>query len=124
MMGLDISWSSFHIVEVMSQAWFGHKRIGYLGAALSFAPTTEVILLTTHLFRKSFTQTGLSENSEITEGKQYETGAALTCLSNIVTPDLAQDLLSVCQRRCVGCCVALFVCFCFLFAFLLLMLLL
>ena len=63
MIGYDISWASFNIVEVMSAPWFGHKRIGYLAASLCFTKDTDVILLTTHLFRKGFTQptsTGLS----------------------------------------------------------------
>jgi AP-3 complex subunit delta len=30
MIGYDISWASFAVVEVMSQPRFGHKRIGFL----------------------------------------------------------------------------------------------
>jgi hypothetical protein len=52
MIGYDISWCAFHIVEVMSIPWFGYKRIGYLSASLTFNKNTDVILLTTHLFRK------------------------------------------------------------------------
>lgn len=32
MLGYDVSWASFAIIEVMSQHRFGHKRIGYLAA--------------------------------------------------------------------------------------------
>lgn len=32
MVGYNVSWASFSIVEVMSQARFAHKRIGYLAA--------------------------------------------------------------------------------------------
>lgn len=32
MIGYNVSWASFAIVEVMSQAKFDHKRIGYLAA--------------------------------------------------------------------------------------------
>ena len=32
MIGYNVSWASFGIVEVMSQARFAHKRIGYLAA--------------------------------------------------------------------------------------------
>ena len=28
MMGYDMSWADFHVVEVMSQARFAHKRVG------------------------------------------------------------------------------------------------
>jgi AP-3 complex subunit delta-1 len=93
MIGFDMSWASFRVIEVMSASWFGHKRVGYLAAALSFTPQTDVILLATHLFRKAFTQ-NVSMDSATTEGLKYETGAALSCLANICTPDLAQDLLS------------------------------
>lgn len=97
MIGYDISWSAFHIIELMSAAWFGHKRIGYLGASLSFTKDTDVILLTTHLFRKGFNSSqggGPTNASMAVEGFQYETGAAISCLANIVTPDLAEGLLA------------------------------
>jgi len=93
MLGHDMSWASFRIIEVMSSANFTHKRIGYLAAALSFTKDTDVILLTTHLFRKGFTQ-NVSGDSSITDGLQYEIGAAIGCLANIATPGLAEDLLS------------------------------
>ena len=32
MLGYNISWASFGIVEVMSQSRFAHKRIGYQAA--------------------------------------------------------------------------------------------
>lgn len=32
MLGYNVSWASFAIVEVMSQPRFAHKRIGYLAA--------------------------------------------------------------------------------------------
>lgn len=32
MIGYNISWAAFSIIEVMSQQRFGHKRIGYLAA--------------------------------------------------------------------------------------------
>lgn len=118
MIGYDISWSSFHIVELMSASWFGHKRVAYLAAALTFTQNTDVLVLTTHLFRKSFNSSGagpaaqpisptgfaaltgggsMSANilsAALAEGMQYEAGAALSCLACIVTPDLAEQLLS------------------------------
>ncbi|EGG24223.1 delta adaptin [Cavenderia fasciculata] len=81
MLGYDISWASFNIVEVMSSAKFSSKRIGYLAASQSFHEGTEVITLATNQIRKDF----LSNN-------QYEAYLALNCLSNICTPDLARDL--------------------------------
>ena len=32
MIGYNIGWAAFAILEVMSQSRFGHKRIGYLAA--------------------------------------------------------------------------------------------
>lgn len=82
MMGYDVSWAAFAIVETMSQARFAHKRIGYLAACQCFSESTDVVLLTTNLLKKEFQSTS-----------QYEVGLALNCLANIVTRDLARDLL-------------------------------
>ena len=82
MMGYDVSWASFAIVETMSQARFAHKRIGYLAACQCFSESTDVVLLTTNLLKKEFQSTS-----------QYEVGLAINCLANIVTKDLARDLL-------------------------------
>lgn len=81
MLGYDISWAAFPIVEIMASTRFGQKRSGYLAASLSFHDGTEVAMLCTNLLRKDFT----SANA-------YEAGAALSCLSSIATPDLARDL--------------------------------
>ena len=85
MIGYNVSWASFAIVEVMSQPRFAHKRMGYLAANQSFTETTDVILLTTNLFKKEFA----SMNSN-----QYEIGLAINCLANIATKDLARDCIS------------------------------
>lgn len=85
MLGYNISWASFAIVEVMSQSRFAHKRVGYLAANQSFTEHTDVILLTTNLFKKEF-----SSNSS---SNQYEIGLAINCLANIATKDLARDCL-------------------------------
>eukprot|EP01006_Ploeotia_vitrea_P054875 TRINITY_DN67928_c5_g3_i4.p1 TRINITY_DN67928_c5_g3~~TRINITY_DN67928_c5_g3_i4.p1 ORF type:complete len:1320 (+),score=806.53 TRINITY_DN67928_c5_g3_i4:31-3960(+) len=92
MMGYDMSWASFKIVEVMSLPWYGHRRAAYLGASQCFTKDTDVILLTTHLFRKAFTQQ-MANTGSFVEGAQYETGAAISCLASICTRDLAEDLL-------------------------------
>ena len=49
---VNISWSAFNIIEVMSQPKFTHKRIAYLAAAQSFNDYTEVSMLSTALFKK------------------------------------------------------------------------
>jgi AP-3 complex subunit delta-1 len=82
MMGYDMSWASFAVVEVMSSPRFAHKRIGCLAACQTFTAATDVVLLTTNLLKKEFQ----SPN-------QYEVGLAINCLANIVTRDLARDLI-------------------------------
>jgi len=52
MLGYDMSWAAFNVVEVMSQSKFTAKRIGYLGASQSFHEGTDVIILTQALFKK------------------------------------------------------------------------
>jgi len=86
MIGYNISWAAFAIIEVMSQPRFGHRRIGYLAANQSFDENTDVILLTTNLFKKEFT--GASNPT------QYEVGIAINSLANIATRDLARDCIS------------------------------
>ena len=54
MMGYDMSWAAFAVVEVMSSSRFAHKRIGYLAACQTFTETTDVVLLTTNLLKKEF----------------------------------------------------------------------
>lgn len=52
MMGHDMSWASFNVLEVMSSAKYQQKRIGYLAAVQSFRPDTEVLMLATNLIKK------------------------------------------------------------------------
>ena len=42
MLGYDISWAGFNIIEVMSSSKFTYKRIGYLAASQSFHMDSEV----------------------------------------------------------------------------------
>eukprot|EP01114_Cavostelium_apophysatum_P002110 TRINITY_DN1183_c0_g1_i5.p1 TRINITY_DN1183_c0_g1~~TRINITY_DN1183_c0_g1_i5.p1 ORF type:complete len:1154 (-),score=375.58 TRINITY_DN1183_c0_g1_i5:267-3728(-) len=81
MVGVDISWASFNVIEVMTQQKFTAKRIGYLAACQSFHEGTEVITLATNLIRK-----------DMTSANVWESGLAINCLANICTPDLARDL--------------------------------
>jgi len=83
MLGYDMSWANFHVVEVMAMPKFAHKRIGFFSAAHSFTQNTEVLLLTTNLFKKDF----FSVNPLVV-------GMALNCLSNICNADLAADCIS------------------------------
>jgi len=83
MMGYDMSWCCFAVVEVLSQPRFAHKRIGSLAASQMFTQTTDVVLLVTNMLKNEFKAKS-----------PYEVGLAITCLSNIATPDLSRDLLS------------------------------
>ncbi|BFY99699.1 hypothetical protein BsWGS_02740 [Bradybaena similaris] len=81
MLGYDISWAAFNIIEVMSSTKFTFKRIGYLAASQSFHEETDVLMLTTNMIRKDMS----SQN-------MYDSGVALNGLSCFITPDLARDL--------------------------------
>lgn len=52
MVGYDMSWASFHVLEVMSSPKYHQKRVGYLGAVQTFRPDTEVLMLATNLLKK------------------------------------------------------------------------
>lgn len=52
MMGYDMSWASFNVVEVMSSSRIHLKSIGYLGAVQSFKEDTDVLMLTTNTLKK------------------------------------------------------------------------
>jgi AP-3 complex subunit delta len=52
MMGHDMSWASFNVLEVMSSPKHHQKKIGYLGAVQSFRPDTDVLMLATNLLKK------------------------------------------------------------------------
>ncbi|CAL8097067.1 unnamed protein product [Calicophoron daubneyi] len=81
MLGYDVSWAVFNIVEVMSCPRFGAKRLGYLAASQIFGPKTDVLMLTTNLIRK-----------DLSKGNIYDTGAAISGLACFITPDLAMNL--------------------------------
>lgn len=90
MMGYSMSYASFATIEVMSSPRFAHKRVGYLAASQGFTQDTEVILLCTNLLKKELRgAVGVTNMQGV-----YEAGLAINCISNIVTEDLARDLLS------------------------------
>ncbi|KAL9619614.1 MAG: hypothetical protein Q9160_005801 [Pyrenula sp. 1 TL-2023] len=83
MFGYDMSWASFNVLEVMSSAKYGHKRVGYLGAVQSFRPDTEVLMLATNLLKKDITSPQIPTLS-----------LPLLTLPHIITSSLALSLLS------------------------------
>lgn len=81
MLGYDISWAGFNIIEVMSSSKFTYKRIGYLASSQCFHCNTELLMLTTNMIRKDL-------NSQ----NQYDAGLALSALACFISADLARDL--------------------------------
>jgi AP-3 complex subunit delta len=83
MMGHDMSWASFHVLEVMSSPKYHQKRIGYLGAVQSFRSDTEVLMLATNLLKKDLTSAQIPTMS-----------LPISTLPHIITPSLALSVLS------------------------------
>jgi len=83
MLGYDMSWATFAVVEVMSHNRFAVKRPGYLASSISFCETTDVGLLTINLFKKDFGSKS-----------QYECGLALSCLSSICSAEISRDIMT------------------------------
>ncbi|KAI0783126.1 Adaptor protein complex AP-3 delta subunit [Abortiporus biennis] len=80
MLGYDMSWASFHVVEVMSSAKVHLKSVGYLAAAQSFNQDTDVLMLTTNLLKKDL------------NSRPEDVAVTLNGFSDFITPDLARDL--------------------------------
>ncbi|KAL8577686.1 AP-3 complex subunit delta-1 [Nucella lapillus] len=81
MLGYDISWAAFNIIEVMSSTKFTFKRVGYLAASQCFHDGTDVLMLTTNMIRKDMSSVNM-----------YDAGVSLSGLSCFITSDLARDL--------------------------------
>jgi AP-3 complex subunit delta-1 len=62
MFGYDMSWASFHVLEVMSSVKYSQKRVGYLGAVQTFRPDTDVVMLATNLLKKVCSLLALKDN--------------------------------------------------------------
>jgi len=82
MVGHDMSWASFHVLEVMSSQKSHQKRVGYLGAVQSFRADTEVLMLATNLLKKDLTAPSTTTIS-----------IAIATLPHIITPSLALSVL-------------------------------
>ncbi|KAH8698249.1 putative AP-3 complex subunit delta [Talaromyces proteolyticus] len=83
MFGYDMSWASFHVLEVMSAPKYLQKRVGYLAAAQSFRAETEVLMLATNLLKK-----------DIVSSSVVNLLLPLATLPHILTPSLAMSLLN------------------------------
>ncbi|ORY71992.1 adaptin N terminal region-domain-containing protein [Pseudomassariella vexata] len=83
MFGHDMSWASFHVLEVMSSSKYHQKRLGYLGAVQSFGPNTEVLMLATNLLKK-----------DLTAASTTTIALPIVALPHVITPSLALSTLS------------------------------
>ncbi|BFZ62818.1 AP-3 complex subunit delta [Saitoella coloradoensis] len=81
MLGYDVGWSSFAIVEVMSSTRYKEKRIGYLGAVEVFREGTDVLMLTTNLIKK-----------DLSSSNPMEVSLAINALSHLSSSSLSTDL--------------------------------
>ncbi|KAG9451814.1 hypothetical protein H6P81_004718 [Aristolochia fimbriata] len=79
---VDMSFASFHVVELMSSPHFSHKKTGYLAASLSFHQSTDVLLLLPNQLRKDLTSPNVCESSLALEflavGSTHELARELT----------------------------------------------
>ena len=81
--GHDVSWAAFHVVDVMASARYRGKRVGFLAASQTFHDRTDVLLLTTNLFRRTFASSS-----------PHEVCLGIHALAKIATPELSRDLLT------------------------------
>jgi AP-3 complex subunit delta-1 len=52
MLGYNVSFAEFHILEAMSSTKFVQKRVGYLAAIQIFGSETEALLMASNLLKK------------------------------------------------------------------------
>lgn len=83
MFGHEMSWASFHVLEVMSSTKHLQKRVGYLGAAQTFRSDTEVLMLATNLLKKDLSSASIPTMS-----------LPLITLPHLVTSSLALSILT------------------------------
>lgn len=83
MIGYDMSWASFHVLEVMSSPKYHQKRVGYLGAVQSFRTDTEVLMLATNLLKK-----------DLASPTPTVMSLPIATLPHLITPSLALSTLS------------------------------
>jgi AP-3 complex subunit delta-1 len=98
MFGHDMSWASFHVLEVMSSAKYLQKRVGYLGAVQSFRQDTEVLMLATNLLKKVRALQNYRINAkpvqDLTSTSITTMSLPIITLPHVITPSLALSVLS------------------------------
>lgn len=99
MVGHDMSWASFHVLEVMSSQKYHQKRVGYLAAVQSFRPDTDVLMMATNLLKKvnksSYPSLGrlLTAVQDVAASQPTIIALPIAALPHLVTPSLAMSLL-------------------------------
>lgn len=103
MVGHDMSWASFHVLEVMASQKYHQKRVGYLAAVQSFRPDTDVLMMATNLLKKVGPRAvffcGNREDGRLTSAQDLAASQPtiislpIAALPHIVTPSLAMSLL-------------------------------
>jgi hypothetical protein len=83
MLGIDMSIAHLAIIEVMSSPQFALKRPAMFIASLAFKSNPDITLLTTNIFLK-----------ELVSPRYLEIGMALSCLSSIISEDIAGGVIS------------------------------
>jgi AP-3 complex subunit delta len=83
MFGYDMSWASFHVLEVMSSQNYVQKKVGYLGAIQSFRPDTEVLMLAENLLKK-----------DLMSPTPVVIALPLTAIPHVINPSMANSLLA------------------------------
>lgn len=81
MLGIDMSWAGFHVIEVMASPNFQQKRVGYMAASQCFRSDDELKMLVTNLLKMDL----VNQNTATV-------GVALSGLATIVSPGLASDV--------------------------------
>ncbi|KAI9777655.1 MAG: AP-3 complex subunit delta [Peltula sp. TS41687] len=95
MYGHDMSWASFHILEVMSSVKHAQKRVGYLGAVQSLRSDTEVLMLATNLLKKVGEDEDLfEEDSDLSSAVPTTLSLPLVTLPHVINPSLVMALLT------------------------------
>ena len=102
MFGHDMSWASFHVLEVMSSQKYLQKRVGYLAAVQSFRPDTEVLMLATNLLKKDLNSAQLPTLSlPLVSLPHVNTASLALSLSSDVLPRLTHSSPFVRKRTVV-----------------------
>ncbi|KAI9017636.1 Clathrin/coatomer adaptor, adaptin-like protein, partial [Gaertneriomyces semiglobifer] len=87
MLGYDLSWAAFHVIEVMASSDLQSKKIGYAVAASAFKSSEEVWMLATNQIRK-----------DLSSSQPQHVALALHFLATHLTPVLARDLFPEISR--------------------------